>query len=116
MERELAAATERVGSAIAALFPRFSLKGFIGDITTHAGNLFNPSNATWYAGPQLLVPIFNSRLLVQEVQYNKIVTQEALYRYQKTVLEALEEAESSIADYKSQKNGKTCSKRFLRYN
>lgn len=100
VERELAAATERVGSAIAALFPRFSLRGFLGDISTHAGNLFSPSSATWFAGPQLLVPIFNSRLLLQEVEYNKIVTREALYRYQKTVLEALEESENAIAAYK----------------
>ncbi len=99
-ERELAAATERVGSAIAALFPRFSLRGFVGDISTNAGNLFSPSSATWYAGPQLLVPIFNSKLLLQEVQYNKIVTRQALYRYQKTVLEALEEAENAICSYK----------------
>lgn len=98
-ERELAAATEKVGSAIASLFPRFSLRGFIGDISTHAGKLFNPSSATALVGPQLLVPIFNSRLLLEDVQYNKISTQIALYNYQKTVLEALEEAENGIAAY-----------------
>ena len=101
-ERELAAATERVGSAIAALFPRFSLRGFIGDISAHAGHLFSPKSATSLVGPQLLVPIFNSRLLLQDVQYNKIATQNALYNYQKTVLEALEEAENSIAAFRSE--------------
>lgn len=99
-ERELAAATERVGSAIAELFPRFSLRGFVGDISTQAGSLFSPSSATWYAGPQILVPIFNSRLLLQEVNYNKMVTQEALYTYQKVVLEALEESENAIASFR----------------
>lgn len=99
-ERELAAATERIGSAIANLFPRFSLRGFIGEISTHAGSLFSPSSATWFAGPQILVPIFNSRLLLQEVDYNKMVTQEALITYQKTVLEALEEAENAISAFK----------------
>ncbi len=98
-ERDLAAATERVGSAIAGLFPRFSLRGFLGDISTHAGSLFNPASATWLAGPQILVPIFNSRLLLQEVEYNKLATQEALYTYQKTVMEALEESENAIAAY-----------------
>lgn len=99
-ERELAAATERIGAAIAALFPRFSLKGFLGDITTHSGTIFSPDKVTWFAGPQLLVPIFNSRLILQEVQYNKITTQQALYFYQKTVLEALEEAENAIAAFR----------------
>lgn len=99
-ERELAAATERVGSAIANLFPRFSLRGFVGEVSTNAGSLFSPASATWFIGPQLLVPIFNSRLLMQEVDYNKIVTQEALFSYRKVVLEALEEAENAIATFK----------------
>lgn len=102
-ERELAAATERIGSAVASLFPRFSLRGFVGDISTHAGNLFSPSNVTYLVGPQVLVPIFNSRLLLQAVEYNKLITQEALYTYQKTVLEALEEAENVIASFRYEK-------------
>lgn len=99
-ERELAASTERIGSAIAALFPRFSLRGFVGDISTHLGSIFNPASTTWAAGPQLLLPIFNSKLLVEDVNYNKIATQQALYEYQKTVLEALEETEQAIASYR----------------
>jgi multidrug efflux system outer membrane protein len=98
-ERELAAATEQIGSAIASLFPRFSLRGFVGDISTHIGSLFNPASATWMAGPQLLLPIFNSKLIVQDINYNKILTQRALYEYQKTVLEALEETENAMASY-----------------
>lgn len=99
-ERELAVATERVGSAVAGLFPRFSLNGFLGEISTHAGSLFKPASAIWVAGPQLLIPVFNSRLLMQDVEYNKIATQEALYNYQKVVLEALEETENAIASYR----------------
>jgi NodT family efflux transporter outer membrane factor (OMF) lipoprotein len=98
-ERELAAATERIGAAIAALYPRFSLRGFIGDISTHIGLLFNPAAATWMGGPQILLPIFNSKLLVQDVDYNKNATQRAIYEYQKTVLEALEETENAIASF-----------------
>lgn len=100
-ERELAAATERVGSAIAALFPRLSLQGFVGDIAAMRSNGF-----TWFAGPQLLAPIFNSKLLQQDVDFNKIKTRQALYQYQKTVLEALEEVENAIAsfDYELERN------------
>lgn len=98
-ERELAAAAEQTASAIAALFPRFSLRGFIGDITTNVGSIFNPSSLTGAIGPQILVPIFNSKLLMQDVEYNKLATQEALYTYQKVVLEALEESENALAAY-----------------
>lgn len=96
-ERELAAATESVGSAVAALFPRLSLYGFIGDIGASLRSLTNGTGATWFAAPQLLFPIFNSRLLTQDVKLNKIRAQQALFQYQKTVLEALEEAENAIA-------------------
>jgi NodT family efflux transporter outer membrane factor (OMF) lipoprotein len=99
-ERNLAAATEKIGSAIAALFPRFSLRGFVGDISTNSGALFNPASATWFAGPMVLVPIFNSRLLLQDVKYNKLATQEAFYTYQKTVLAALEESENAIVAFR----------------
>lgn len=94
-ERELAAATERVGSAMADLFPRLSLRGFIGDLTTH----LSQAGFTWFAGPQLLAPIFNSRLIQQDIDLNKIKTERAFYTYQKTVLYALEETENAIASF-----------------
>ncbi|WP_059360573.1 efflux transporter outer membrane subunit [Parachlamydia acanthamoebae] len=94
-ERNLAASTEKVGSAMADLFPRFSLRGFIGDVATHLSR----SSFVWFAGPQLLAPIFNSKLIQQDIDLNKIKTQQALYQYQKTVLEALEETENAIASY-----------------
>lgn len=96
-ERELAAATESVGSAIAALFPRFSLYGFVGEVTSQLKSLSNGQGATWFAAPQLLFPIFNSKLLHQDVKFNKLKAQEAFLQYKQTVLTALEEAENSIA-------------------
>ena len=99
-ERELAAATETIGAAIAALFPRLSLYGFVGDISTQLRSLTNGTGVTWFAAPQLLLPIFNSRLLMQDVNLNKIRTQRAIFDYQKTVLIALEEVENGIASFK----------------
>ncbi|WP_068470271.1 efflux transporter outer membrane subunit [Candidatus Protochlamydia phocaeensis] len=98
-ERQLAAAAERVDAAIASLFPRFSLRGFVGDISTQLHSLLNPSSTTYFIAPQLLAPIFNSKLIQQNIDYNKIKTREALYSYQKTVLEALEETENAIASF-----------------
>lgn len=100
-ERDLAAASERVGSAIASLFPRLSLTGFIADIGACRASGFNG-----FGGSELLFPIFNSKLLQQDVDLNKIRTQQALYVYQKTILEALEEVENAIASfrYESERN------------
>ncbi|KIC71362.1 efflux transporter outer membrane subunit [Candidatus Protochlamydia amoebophila] len=99
-ERQLATATESIGSAEAALFPKLSLKGFVGMVTPHLKSLLNPTMAgTWFANPQLLMPIFNSRLLKRDVDYHKLKTKQALFEYQKTVLEALEETENAIASF-----------------
>lgn len=94
-ERDLAAANEEVGVAVAALFPRISLTGFIGDITTFCRG----GSLTGFAGPQLLMPIFNSRMLKEDVCLNKIKVEQALFQYQKVVLEAFEDTENAIAAF-----------------
>ncbi|MBA3816394.1 MAG: efflux transporter outer membrane subunit, partial [Parachlamydiaceae bacterium] len=101
-ERELAAATEHIGSAIANLFPRFSLRGFIGDISTHLPSLLSSGSNTWIAGPQLLLPIFNSRLIEQDIQFNKFKAEQVLFEYQKVVLGALEETENALGAFNAE--------------
>jgi len=97
-ERELAAAAEMEASAVAALFPRLSLRGFVGEI----GTALVTGSFAWWAGPQLLLPIFNSRLLEQDVYLNQVKARRALYEYQQAVLLALEEAENAIAAFSSE--------------
>lgn len=101
-ERDLAAASEEVGVAMAALYPRISLTGFVGEIITFCTN----GSFTGFLSPQLLMPIFNSKLLKQDVCLNKVKVEQALYQYQKTVLEAFEETENAIASfhYEMEKN------------
>ena len=101
-ERNLAASNERVASAVASLFPRISLRGFVGDVGTSLCN----GGFTWFAGPSLLMPIFNSKLIKQDIALNELKSEEACYEYQKTVLTALEETENAIAafHYELEKN------------
>lgn len=101
-EREVVAATELHAGAVAALFPRLSLYGFVGEIAA----LCSGGSLAWAAGPQLLLPIFNSRLLEQDVCLNEIKVQQSLYAYQKTVLDALEEAENAISAFNAHKEKK----------
>lgn len=93
-ERNLAASTEKIGSAVASLFPRISLSGFIGD-----AGLFGGDSFTWYGGAQVLAPIFNSSMIEQDITINTHKSRQALYEYQKTVLLALEETENAISAY-----------------
>jgi NodT family efflux transporter outer membrane factor (OMF) lipoprotein len=96
-EKELAASLALVDSAIAELFPRLTLKGFIGDLSALGSN-----SLTVFAGPQLFLPIFNSKMLNQSVQINKMKAKEACYSYQKTVLEALEEVENALSAFNAE--------------
>lgn len=52
-ERRLAAATARVGVATADLFPRVSLRGFVGFLSGGWGNLFNGDNRAWQVTPSI---------------------------------------------------------------
>jgi multidrug efflux system outer membrane protein len=94
VERDLAASNEYLYSAVAALFPRLTLQGFIGGISSFCSNSF-----VWFGGSQLLLPIFNSKLLRQDVCLNEIKVRQAFYTYQKIVLEALEEAENALSAF-----------------
>ena len=93
-EKDFAAAVEQVQSAIAALFPRITLRGFIGDI-----GLLGTNSPTYFGSSELLLPIFNSKLLKQDVTMNKLRAREAAFEYQKTVLNALEEVENALASF-----------------
>ncbi len=99
-ERNLAASTEEEGAAAAALFPRFTLFGFAGEVATRLRSFANGDALTLFAAPQLLLPLFNSKLLKEDVKYSRHQTFQALCEYQKCVLSALEEVESGLTSFR----------------
>jgi multidrug efflux system outer membrane protein len=101
-ERELAAATARIGVAKADLFPRLTLSGFIGFIAGDASDLGDSQSRAWIATPALSWAGFGSgtraRITVAEAR-----TDAALAAYEGTVLRALEEAENAFVTYGQQR-------------
>lgn len=95
-EKNLEASTEQISSAIASFFPRLSLTGFVGELSANWKSLASKSATTYFIAPNLLFPIFNSSMILQSIDLSKIQNQQALYLYQKTVLEALEEVENAL--------------------
>ena len=99
-ERELAAATARVGLAKADLFPRLTLTGFIGFIAGDASDLGESQSRAWSLTPALSWAGFGSggraRVAAAEAR-----TDAALATYESTVLRALEETENAFADLRS---------------
>jgi multidrug efflux system outer membrane protein len=101
-ERELAAATARIGVAKADLFPRLTLSGFIGFIAGDAGDLGESQTRAWSLTPALTWGGFGSggraRVAATEAR-----TEAALATYESTVLGALEETENAFAAYAAQR-------------
>jgi multidrug efflux system outer membrane protein len=97
-ERELAAATARIGVAKAELFPRLTLSGFIGFIAGDADELGESSSRAWSFSPVLswggLDPGVRARIVAAEAR-----AAGALAVYDRTVLHALEETETAFVRY-----------------
>jgi NodT family efflux transporter outer membrane factor (OMF) lipoprotein len=95
-ERELAAATADVGSAIAAQFPRLSLVGDFGWDSVRSGDLTNAASRFWNVAPQLTLPLFAGGRLRGQAEAARAGERAALAGYRGTVLRALADAESAI--------------------
>jgi multidrug efflux system outer membrane protein len=101
-ERDLAAATARVGVAQADLFPRLTLSGFIGFIAGDAGDLGESESRAWTLTPALSWAGFSggarSRVTAAEAR-----TDAMFAAYRGAVLRALEETENAFVLYGQQR-------------
>ena len=95
-EREVAAATARIGVSTAELFPKFSLTGSFGYSSSRFDEIFREANNFWSVGPTISWPILNVRRILAGIDASEAVQQEALARYEKTVLLSLEEVENAL--------------------
>ena len=103
-ERELAAATARIGVSTADLFPRFSLTGAFGYQASEGRMMFRDESNFWAIGPTLRWPILNFRRILSQIDVSKAVREEALARYEQSVLLALEEVENALVAISREKN------------
>jgi len=98
-ERELAAQTERVGVATADLYPKLTLSGSIGVDALAVGGLFNGSAIGESLGPRLSWSLFNAGAVRSQIAVASALQEQALIRYESTVLSALEEVENALTAY-----------------
>lgn len=96
-ERGLAAATARIGVAIAALYPDVSLGGSVG-VNGNLADVGRPADQTWSFGPLIswTFPLESEQARVEEAD---AATRAALAHFDGVVLNALRETESSLALY-----------------
>ena len=100
-ERQLAAATARIGVATADLFPRVSLNGNIGYLAPSISGLGNNDYKTISFGPFLSWPAFDLGRVRARIRATDASAEGLLATYEKTVLTALEETEDALVSFVS---------------
>jgi multidrug efflux system outer membrane protein len=102
-ERQLAAATARVGVATADLFPRVNVTGFVGFLSGDVGRLFatgEGNNAqAWSVTPAVSWAAFDMGSVRARLRASEAQSDAAAANYEKVVLTALEDAENSFVAY-----------------
>lgn len=95
-EQELIAADARVGVSRAAYFPRLSLSGVLGGVSTQLSSLFSDENTTWNLRSQVAQPIFTAGRIKSRVKMAETQRERALIRYEKVVQTAFAEVSNSL--------------------
>lgn len=97
-ERYLAAQTARIGVATAELYPKFNLSGSIGLESFSLGDIFSPG-LTIMGGPGITWAILKGGAIVQNIELQSALQQQALIEYERTILNAIEEVENALVSY-----------------
>ena len=101
-ERNLAAATERIGVATADLFPRVSFNGFVGFLSGDTSQLGKAASRAWLVNPAVSWPALDYGSVHARLRAARAEADGALAAYQKAVLSALEDFENACVGYSTQ--------------
>lgn len=95
-ERNLAAATARIGQAKADWFPRFSLTAGFGYEAGSGGDFVAKPNQFWSLGPAIRWPILSGGRIRANVAAADARAEQAALRYEQVVLSAFGDVESAL--------------------
>jgi len=95
-ERQLAAATARIGVATADLYPRVTLLGVAGLESFRTSDFFDPASKFYSLGPALLWPVFDGGKIRAEIAVEDARAQELLAVYRLSILGAIAEVEDAL--------------------
>jgi multidrug efflux system outer membrane protein len=98
-ERQLAAATARVGVAAADFFPRITFIGQGGGRASDSQNLLSAPNDFYSFGPRLTWAFLDLGRVRERVVQSRASAERALVAYEQTVLRAIEETESALISH-----------------
>jgi NodT family efflux transporter outer membrane factor (OMF) lipoprotein len=94
-ERQLAAQTAQVGVATADLYPRLTLSGFFAFQKFGPREFFDSKNLAYGLGPQVIWNVFDGGRVRSNIDVQDALTEQVLFQYEQTVLNALQEVEDA---------------------
>jgi len=103
-ERRLAQQNALIGQRTADLFPKVSVLGDVGFMSTDPAHLFDGGSLTYAGAPILQWSPFDFGRVRAKIGQARAERDVAEANYRKTVLDALEDAETSLARYAAQRN------------
>ncbi len=98
-EREVAAATARIGVAVSDLYPKFYLTGAFGGRSDTLEDLLNGANQIWSFGPSVNWPIFEGGRIRANIDVETARQEQAATNYEQSILLALEEVENGLVSF-----------------
>jgi len=98
-ERELAAATARIGVATAELYPKFSLTGFFAQESVTASDFAKGGSRAWSVGPTIQWSIFQGGQIRAKIEVENARQEQAAIVYERSILAALEDVENALVAY-----------------
>ena len=101
-ERNVAAATARIGVATASLYPDLSISGALGGEGGPLTKGGTPLTFIGAVGPSLYWPLLDFGTLDAEVDIADLRTKEQLVLYKKTVLQAVEQVDEAVVSFRAQ--------------
>ncbi len=103
-ERELAAATARIGVATANLFPDVTVSAAIGSQSQGWGTTPNVGKHIWSLGPGAMWPLLDFGALDAAVEGADYAARASLANYRKTILTAVSQVDSCLDAYEAQQD------------
>jgi multidrug efflux system outer membrane protein len=112
-EWTVASACADIGVAMADLYPQLTLRGDISVDSRQYTNLFNSNSLAFSVGPSLRWKLLYWGSIRQNIESRKAASEQAIARYQQTVLRAIEEVENSLVSYHNQADREKILKRAV---
>jgi multidrug efflux system outer membrane protein len=95
-EQQLIAANASIGAARAAFFPRITLTGSLGSVSSELSGLFG-NGLAWSFAPQLLQPIFDAGRNEANMRLSEVNRDIAVAQYERVIQSAFREVADALA-------------------